>query len=427
MDGKKIIVLVMNCAADAIKQYLYNVDIVRKNYDIKIVTTYVNINDRSSKEKAEEIIKNADVLISQDVKNIDWLRNDYMSKIIKNNCNFIRLAFWRFDGYWPIKLDRYNNSMWYFPEEFGYKNTFDEYMSGNIDYMSTIYNFESEVEKFSKIEINSDLKMIDFFNNNHKEYRLFSDNWHPSSYFFFQVSKYILDRLGIEDNFDVIPCLNINMDRFRFILPSVYENLNLNFDQTILSAHGYYTTINTFFEFSKYAKHALATANSPSQASDCFKSWIEMQGIQLKLTNIATWATASQSSKSVWSKKNEPQGAIDGTNNDPYSFHTGFEYSPWILIDLKDIRAIDSIIISNRADYLRDRALPLHVLVSIDCINWKEIAVCNYEFGSSRTQGRPLIMNFEKPITVKYIKILSKKYTWLHLDQIEIYCQMISC
>jgi hypothetical protein len=103
------------------------------------------------------------------------------------------------------------------------------------------------------------------------------------------------------------------------------------------------------------------------------------------------------------------------------SFHTALEEGPWFTIDLQHLRVIGEITIWNRegAHYLSERAVPLSVLVSEDSESWKEVSTTN-EIFLGRRAGRPLVFTYPFGVNARFIKIMARNNTYLHLDYVEI-------
>ena len=80
--------------------------------------------------------------------------------------------------------------------------------------------------------------------------------------------------------------------------------------------------------------------------------------------------TASQSSRSEYSRPDDPQGAVNGVRDGRFGFHTALEEDPWWQVDLGQVMPIGEIRIYNRIDQEAARARTLIVLVSDDGVAW---------------------------------------------------------
>ena len=61
-------------------------------------------------------------------------------------------------------------------------------------------SMNDKIKEFKKIDSLSDIKMLDYFNNNFKKYRLFQGRSYPSSIFFFELTNRILYTLKYNHN-----------------------------------------------------------------------------------------------------------------------------------------------------------------------------------------------------------------------------------
>jgi hypothetical protein len=323
MNNKKNLVLVMNCAADGLYQIFMTSNTIKKMYKITIITTYIVKDDSDAQRNAEAAIRSADVVVSQNVISISWLTNEYIGSIIHKKCIFIRLAFWRFNGYWPIDTPRFHEAFWYLPKEFGRVDTFDDYKNSPINRIDISMRFEAEVEKFRLIERDSDLKMTNFLLSNHQKIKLFSDSWHPTACFYFQVASYIMSQIGHEPDISLPYSLKINRDRIRLISQSVTEELKLQFDQSIIRFNEELITEKAFFEFSKFVEFELEEISTIRQVPSIFEKWRINLGLEKKLFDFGATGKAEQSSRSQWSHPDDPQRALRSTLDAPFAFHTG--------------------------------------------------------------------------------------------------------
>lgn len=70
----------------------------------------------------------------------------------------------------------------------------------NFKYDEMFKSMNYKINEFEKIDSLSDIKMLDYFNNNFKKYRLFQGRSYPSSIFFFELTNRILHTLQYEQN-----------------------------------------------------------------------------------------------------------------------------------------------------------------------------------------------------------------------------------
>jgi FkbM family methyltransferase len=138
--------------------------------------------------------------------------------------------------------------------------------------------------------------------------------------------------------------------------------------------------------------------------------------------NLALGAVALQSSYSRYSTPNDPLGAISGSKNGHYGFHTEYEESPWWLIDLQRVCPVHRIVIYNRCDAATDRVRPMTISICADVGEpWADLYVAHHVFGGA-TAGRPLTIALgTEPLPMRFIKISLHKKEYLHLDEVEVY------
>jgi FkbM family methyltransferase len=135
--------------------------------------------------------------------------------------------------------------------------------------------------------------------------------------------------------------------------------------------------------------------------------------------NLALGRPASQSSRSEYSRPDDPQGAVNGVRNGQFGFHTAFEESPWWQVDLGEVMPIGEIRIYNRVDQEAARARTLIVLVSDDNVAWRCI---------HRQEGRPFGGVKRGPLRVlpertaaRFVRLQLQERQYLHLDEVEVY------
>ena len=65
----------------------------------------------------------------------------------------------------------------------------------NISKNELLLFFNTEVEKFKKIDDNSDIDMFEYFLDNYKTKHLFHDPFHPTNLFFYEMFRQIIIKL----------------------------------------------------------------------------------------------------------------------------------------------------------------------------------------------------------------------------------------
>jgi hypothetical protein len=105
-------------------------------------------------------------------------------------------------------------------------------------------------------------------------------------------------------------------------------------------------------------------------------------------------------------------GAVDGNTTD-IGFHTAQQERPWLLVDLGSEQTIRQVVVDNRGDCCKDRAVPLIVEASVDGKQFQPIARRDVEFSTWRAVF--------PPARARYVRFTADKNTWLHFNEVEIY------
>ncbi len=135
--------------------------------------------------------------------------------------------------------------------------------------------------------------------------------------------------------------------------------------------------------------------------------------------NVALGRPASQSSRSRWSKPDDPQGGNNGKKTGSYGFHTNTEVNPWWQVDLEQTRHVREIRVFNRIDMCTERVRTLAVMVSEDGETWQTLHTQEgSKFGG--IDGRPLIVPVDW-VPARYVRVGLNEKQALHLDEIEVY------
>lgn len=135
--------------------------------------------------------------------------------------------------------------------------------------------------------------------------------------------------------------------------------------------------------------------------------------------DLARGKNAYQSSFSMWSRLNDPQGAVRGVKSGSFGFHTDEEDRPWWQVDLGSVTPLSEIRVFNRIDGCGERADSLHVFVSDDGMDWREVhSPTGQTFGG--VDGRPLrVMVPGERARIVRMQLGARNY--LHLDAVEVY------
>jgi hypothetical protein len=166
-----------------------------------------------------------------------------------------------------------------------------------------------------------------------------------------------------------------------------------------------------------------ACSSNPIQVlSDC-TSTTPGQNYSQGLKNYALNGAASQSSTGFWSWNATPDLAIDGNTNGDYMghsvSHTNSEQNAWWQVDLGDDKKIDKIVLWNRTDNgLARRISNFRVFVTD---NNNSITFQRNYCGGNRYFSPAMIINFDKSINGRYVKVMLNGRNYLHLAEVEVF------
>jgi hypothetical protein len=113
--------------------------------------------------------------------------------------------------------------------------------------------------------------------------------------------------------------------------------------------------------------------------------------------------------------KPEQYGPEKLTDGDFSTFggHTKPEDNPWAQIDLGAVHTVRHIVVTNRQDKWKQRAVPMLIEVSADGKAFTEFAQREEAFDSWDATGAPT--------PARYVKLTVQKRTELHLTEVEVY------
>lgn len=118
----------------------------------------------------------------------------------------------------------------------------------------------------------------------------------------------------------------------------------------------------------------------------------------------------------------------NGFRTGGFGFHTEFEKEPWWKVDLLREHAISEVRVYNRlgSPGVAERAGNIAIEISLDGEIWFEV-FSNAGRPFNGIDGAPLMMKFDPPLSGRYVRIISRSPTILHLDEIEIYGTSAAC
>ncbi|HET6147275.1 MAG TPA: discoidin domain-containing protein [Polyangia bacterium] len=119
----------------------------------------------------------------------------------------------------------------------------------------------------------------------------------------------------------------------------------------------------------------------------------------------------------------EPSGLTDGIKSGKYGVHTqvGHPGTPWVVVDLGQLRDVRRIVVYNRGDTNLDDGLPLVVSLSTDGKSYTTIATRENHFGSGDLLSPPWTIDCAKDGKkyARYVKIEAHHY--LVLRELEVF------
>lgn len=228
-------VIFFNCHGSEIHKQLklsydfnekYNVNYIAL-YDYLSGFKYSNNNDLIFEHK--ELIKNADLMILQYIKNNNnnVISHEYIKTLVKNNTKIILIPHYTFSGY-NFNYDIVNDH--YFDTK-KTKEELEEYIDNLfIDKEKEIIeNLNNELENIRILDNFSDIKCYDFIKENYNKKQLFYSRPYPTYVLFNYISQQILNILEINSNIEII-YTNYASHTLEPIFPVVKKTLNIQFD-----------------------------------------------------------------------------------------------------------------------------------------------------------------------------------------------------
>jgi hypothetical protein len=108
-------------------------------------------------------------------------------------------------------------------------------------------------------------------------------------------------------------------------------------------------------------------------------------------------------------------GAVDGSKNGTYGYHSLIEDSPWLTIDLGRPHLIDRIKVFGRGDGYYDQSIPLALEVSDDGTTFQQIALRSDPF----SEYDPWVV---KPgaIVTRHLRLKTMRRSYLVIGEVEV-------
>jgi hypothetical protein len=135
--------------------------------------------------------------------------------------------------------------------------------------------------------------------------------------------------------------------------------------------------------------------------------WIALPG------NLALHRLAISSSTAF---DTVPAGAVDGTKNGRFGFHSGEEDSPWLSIDLGAPRHIETVKVFGRGDCCFDQSVPLALETSDDGNSFRKLAERTNKF----SETDPWVIE-PGPFVTRVLRLRTERRSFLVLSEVEVY------
>lgn len=247
---KKKIVFAMNCHGGYIIQNFdwFNHKIL-DDYDIYYINyasgTYLIDNKLTNDDV--ELIKKADVLIIQYIKNErGMLNHGYIKQIAETNKIFI-LPHYTFSGYFYEELTRK-----LIDENKTISQIENAIANINIDEDTVFENLNRELNNIKNLDELGCCNMFEYVKNNYKKKRLFQNRGHPNMLFFIELTNQLLQKLGYNENLDgIYENFFLNSVQVCVIYEPIKNILKLEFDCNIYSNH-VFISISEYFKIINY-------------------------------------------------------------------------------------------------------------------------------------------------------------------------------
>jgi|688.fasta_scaffold643704_1 hypothetical protein len=275
---KKKCLILSNCFNREYTRFLKTSERFNTEYEITSITTY----NTKPNQNYITTLKDSDLIISQNVKNINEYTNIFISQNIKPNAIHIKTEFWRFNGFWSYKSinERKSDGFWFPTDEFIDDLSFDQYMNFDLDEKKVKANFEVELEKLNELDKLSDIKIYPIFMANYKNKRLFSDHYHPMPFIFKHVTNEILKICGINDHVDELNANSTNSERYRLITNTSNNilGINPNSDPNLFIYFGKEISREKYYEFTKFLQtNCNFFGMDMKSVRDCYDQFLRLQ------------------------------------------------------------------------------------------------------------------------------------------------------
>lgn len=230
-------VVFSNCHGEKYLDLMKKYTDIYDKFNIEYIVSYNALYDFN---KYIYYFKHADIIIINNIKQYKDYTIENLKKIIKPDCKIIIIPFVRFNGYWmneqykKMKLIG-DNSVSFFPDID--INSIERYLNTNYNKNIFIKHYNDCLRKLKSIENECDVEFYDFFINNHLDYPMFRDNYHPTSNIINFIGKQIIKKIKTYFNFieysefdNILIKEPKEYGHYKPIINNVKKLLNINYD-----------------------------------------------------------------------------------------------------------------------------------------------------------------------------------------------------
>lgn len=247
---KKKIVFAMNCHGgyiiENIRRYKHK---ILDDYDIHYINYALGryLIDYKLTNDDVELIKKADILIIQYIKNNrGMLNHNYIKQIAETN-NIFLLPHYTFNGYFNDKL-----TFKLINENKTISQIENAIANINIDEAEVLENLNNNLNNIKRQDKFGCCNMFKYVKNNYKKYRLFQNKGHPNNLFFIELTNQLLQKLGYNEKLDgVYENFSNHSNQMRVIYQPIKNILNLEFDCNIYS-NDIFVSTSEYFKIINY-------------------------------------------------------------------------------------------------------------------------------------------------------------------------------
>ena len=254
----KNIVIFSNCAGNIIANMFDQHTYTKNKYSTAHIGNYNYLNHETIDPSHITLLNNCDIFMYQPL-NQEYTESEYNIENIKTFLNkntiILKINYYRFRGFWYNSeckpYNTYENYQFHTGNYYGIHDSFANFNSVDIDVITDkidniniskdnlLLFFNTEVEKFKRIDDKSDVNMIEYFVDNYKTKHLFHDPFHPTNLFFYELFRKIVFKLTNHElkyeDYEFINTLDhIEMSHWALpILPIVKTHLELELNNNI--------------------------------------------------------------------------------------------------------------------------------------------------------------------------------------------------